>query len=363
MPITETLSSDYLMNATDITIPQLRNRTGRMFSGSYDVTWFTYTSLVISIVLVVLGLFGNTVTIILMRNLPFRANAHGIYLTALATADIASLIVVPIRKRFVTELYGGDLRAISLAVCKLYTYAYRTTKICSSSFVVLICFERFMALWFPVKAKLLLARRTGFILVCCIYAAMYIVSIAFALHSGIRNRRCFHDIISEDDIFSQVSANASWALNSLIPTALLLLLTPLTIGKLCYRRSVKRRTGGQDNTDRTSYITSMLMSALVAYISLITSFSIVFQVFKRQGIILPRSSEPWAKAFLEIMQIAEQANYAINFFLYGLYNSEFRDQFLSLFSFLRLKSESTTDSESNTSEKVKKEQEQVSDKY
>ena len=322
-------------NSTDITLSSWRNGTGYRFSTSFSVTWFTYTSLVISVVLVVVGLFGNTVTIILMRNLPFRANAHGIYLTALAAADIASLIVAPIRKRFVVELYGGDIRAISLAGCKLYTYAYRTTKICSSIFVVLICFERFMALWFPVKAKLLLAKRTGFILVCCIYVAVYVVSIAFALHAGVRNGRCLHDMVSENDTFSYISANVAWALNSLIPTASLVLLTPLTITKLCHRRTMKKRAGGQDKTVRTSYITSMLMSAFLAYICLITSFSVTFQVFKFRGINLPRSTEPWAIGFMEIMQIAEQANYAINFFLYGFYNSEFRRQFLLLFACLR----------------------------
>ena len=291
-----------------------------------------YASLVVSSVLLVLGLFGNTVTILLMRNKPFRNNSHGIYLTALAFADNASLLVHPVKRRFFQELFGKDIRGLSVVGCQLYTYAYRATKICSSVFIVLICIERFAAVWFPLKARLFLVRRAGLIQVCCIYMGVYSLSILFGLHAGVRRGRCLHDIINEHDIWSQISATTAWALNSVIPTAFLLCLTPLTIGKLYHQRIVRRRMGGHDIVNTTHYITAMLMSTVMAYNIFVTSFSIVFQVFKLQGINLPSSTEHWAVAFVEIIQISEQINCAINIFIYGFYNYEFRRQFFQLFT-------------------------------
>ena len=324
------------MNFSNSSPSTWQNRDMRAPSRVYSITWITYINLIASVVLLLLGLFGNTVTIILMRKKPFRANAHGIYLTALAVADTASLIVAPIRKRFTLELFGKDIRAYSNLGCQLYAYAYRTTKLCSSTFVVLICFERFMALWFPLKAKILSTRRAGLILVGSIYAAMLTVSILFAMHAGVKYGLCFHDMSSENHLLSEISAGLSWIMNSVIPTVLLLLLTPLTIFKLYHQRCMRNRMGSQEKRKSGSYmnITAMLMSAVVANVFLITSFAFVFQIYRMKGINLARSSEPWAMRFIDILSISEQVNYAINFLLYGIFNSEFRRQFLILFSCL-----------------------------
>ena len=85
----------------------------------------------------VLGLCGNTCTIIIMKNSRDDENPHRVYLTSLAMADIMSLIVTTLTKKSTHAMFGMDIRALSVIGCKLCSYIFRCALTCSSFIIVL----------------------------------------------------------------------------------------------------------------------------------------------------------------------------------------------------------------------------------
>lgn len=87
-----------------------------------DPSWIMNMHLVITAFLIILGLFGNTFTIIIMRKEPFRSSSYGIHLTALAVADMLSLFLSSLYKDSTIYFFGTDILADSLVICKIFFY-------------------------------------------------------------------------------------------------------------------------------------------------------------------------------------------------------------------------------------------------
>ena len=102
----------------------------------------------------ILGMFGNILTLIVTIDGHYGKSAHGLYITAMAVADIVFLTTQPFNRSFAYYLFGRDIRATSIALCKVYYFFLRWTRPMSSLVIVLICVERFVAIWFPLKSRI-----------------------------------------------------------------------------------------------------------------------------------------------------------------------------------------------------------------
>lgn len=69
-------------------------------------------------VLLVLGLTGNTLTVIIMQTKRYTHLTSRLFLIALALSDSFLLLTQPFNKDFVLTLLGTDLRALSNVGCK-----------------------------------------------------------------------------------------------------------------------------------------------------------------------------------------------------------------------------------------------------
>ncbi|XP_050409643.1 growth hormone secretagogue receptor type 1-like, partial [Patella vulgata] len=114
-------------------------------------------------VFLVIGLSGNTLTIIVMLSQQFRKMSFSVILVALALSDTTLIIMLPFNKGFVREILGVDIRALSSAGCKLFFFMFRSAKMTSSWFVVFLCLEKFVAVWFPLKIKFICTKRNAYI--------------------------------------------------------------------------------------------------------------------------------------------------------------------------------------------------------
>ena len=285
--------------------------------------WIVNWYFVITVFIVILGLLGSVCIIITMRREPFRSNTYGIHLTALAVVDMLNIISITLSKDSTIYFRGKDIIAESVIICKVFFYLMSTTRGVTSSTVAFISIERFIAVWFPFKAKQLLSKQNALIISGCVFGAANIVVI-FILLSSDKNSICSLDI-SIGAV--QVSIAIYITLYIFIPILILLLLTPLTIFELTRQQLLKRRLNSANRIENTTYINAMLIGTITAFLVLFCCPFVARVVIRLSGRTQTDSNNLQIR---QIILITELINCSVNFFIYGLLCSDFRNQFINI---------------------------------
>ena len=296
--------------------------------------WLMYVSYISVPLLLVVGLCGNTLTIMVTRSRHYRHSSHGVYLTAMAVSDIIFLLAFPFSKRFILALFGQDVRAISLIGCKAYFFFFRASRSISASLIILICVERFVAVWFPLKVKYLSTKRAAIMACSCVFAGISTFSAVWTLIANVKNNKCIAvDMTEETKLVAEVCSAIGMSLRTCIPTVTLLFLTPLTVFKVYQQQSMRKQISSKNkgSTDETYRVTLMLISVNMAFYILITPFCIAKHAFLFAGTDIVMAPLRWARNLHEVSQICEQTNCVINFILYVVLSSSFRRHFLAIF--------------------------------
>ena len=279
------------------------------------------------------GLCGNVLTLMVTTSRAYRNTAHGLYITAMAVADITFLLTQPLNRAFVHDLFGWDIRTYSIFGCKVYFFFLRWARPMSALVIVLVCIERFVAIWFPLKAKLFSSRRTALIEVCSIFCLASFVSGFRTQTVGIQNNVCLAVVVtSYNKHLKALCSIMGMTIRTLIPTSTLLILTPPTVTKLFYQRRLRREMsqGKANKSDETFRVSLMLLSVAIAFCVLVTPFCLSKHGYLLTGTNIVSTSTPWMKGLNEIRLICEQVNCVINFLLYVLISRKFRNQFYKI---------------------------------
>ncbi|XP_021348429.1 allatostatin-A receptor-like [Mizuhopecten yessoensis] len=287
-----------------------------------------YVGYVVVPLFLVLGICGNTVTIIVMQSKMFRYMTVSVILTALSISDTTLIVLLPFNKAFVRKLLGLDVRALSESGCKAFFCFFRSAKMTSSWFVVFISLERFFAVWFPLKIKVISTKKNAYIAIACVHITIYSLNGVWTFSSILKNGVCIPNVsIPGKEKLTEGFLLAGTTIYSIIPTFILLVLTPLTILKL-YRQQKTREILAQSVHARndTAKTTLMLLGVSIAYVFLVGPITIAHSVafFREENIF--ESRDPEVVTFREASQVMEQLNYAINFFLYVICSKSFRDR-------------------------------------
>ena len=300
------------------------------FDKDGSLYWVTVVSFIISVFLTIVGLLGNTFIIATVRSKRCQFSSHGVHLTALAIADIKSLLVALVNNRFVWNFTGSDIRGFTLTGCRLFLFSARVTKLCSIYFVVLVCVERFFGVWFPLKAKILTTKTTSVVTVILIFGVNYVISIASAFYGTLRFGKCIPDVIEGSPDGSRMLTSTALLLSTIIPAIAIVCFTSLTILKLFQQRTLRQQLHNSEIKDGTYRTTTMLVSISVVYLILVTSFAGTLWILMLNGINVFIVREPWAGIFVEVMVTCESLNCALNCVLYGFFSSRFRRDFVAV---------------------------------
>ena len=263
----------------------------------------------------------------------YRNSVHGLYITAMAVADITFLLTQPLNRRFVHDLFGRDIRSYSIIGCKIYYFFLRWARPMSSLVIVLVCFERFVAIWLPLKAKLFSSRRIAIIEICGIFLLTCFVSGFRTQTVGIQNSVCLAVVLTPyNKHLSAVCSVMGIAIRTLVPTLMLLILTPPTVAKLFYQRHLRRQmcNGKTYQSDETFRVSLMLLSVAVAFCVLVTPFCLIYHGYLFIGTNIVSTSTPAMRILNEVRLICEQINCVINFILYVLISRIFRREFYEI---------------------------------
>lgn len=234
-------------------------------------------------VLLVVSLTGNCLTVIVMTSKKFWSSPCSIFLIALAISDSTYSIVFPFSKLFVRELIGFDIRALSEVGCHLFFIVHKGSKIASSWFIVVICAERFIAVWLPLKAGIICTKRNTMIVVLAITSATFTFTGFWTFSTVIVNGICIPNYATPDTaVLARVYLVTGSAVFSVIPAAILLILTPSICYKLInqmrMRRQLFNKTGDDNMSLEITRTTAMLLGVTFAYIVLVTPTAIVHNV-------------------------------------------------------------------------------------
>ena len=330
-----TANESYFNNTTSTSYFSQSNSTYELDTASIPISGFTYTLFGLTCCFTVLGLFGNC--LILISTLKFRnkKNSHRVLITLLAIFDIVSLISWVPTQPCVQDVFGMDIRAISSIVCKIswaimYPAAYGSTAV-----VVLICIERFLAVWFPLRTRTILSERNMLKTVWICMSPIVLIFVTMSiLYCEVRGGMChpnFEGSLHSTVLKGKPNVTFYIASNGFLITSSMLILsifTPLTIVKL-YKQMVIRQQLTKRELNVTHFETSVkLIAVVIAHITLLGLPAISAILFGFLVIIPTRNT-------LSVLTALLLLNHCINFLLYNIFDTEFRRKVFALFGYIK----------------------------
>ena len=289
----------------------------------------------------IVGLFGNILTIVVLVFKKWTNITSRHILTALAVSDTTMLICQTFHQEFLKDFFKVDARALSSFGCKVFFTFYRTSKMTSSWFVVFLCFERFVAVKFPLKVKTIITnlRRKVYILV--IYLTMASFAIVLSFSNATASKTCKKDPVppSLRPVFLALVLT-DMLIYSVLPIILMSVFTPIIILQLFKsyqaRKSLSniskaRKEREMQQLKEMIRTTTILLSVVVAFIICVTPITVFEQVRIWSKIKMVEIETTYSIfVFREISQRFEQVNYSINFFLYIFTSPAFRKTVLKM---------------------------------
>ena len=330
----QTLSVDQIKQTfnTNVTsfVENLNLSNAHVFDVHVDdepVSYMTYVLFCLVCIVTVLGLFGNTLTLAVIRRLnTSQLKGHDILISALAVFDGIAQIPLALTHLYVHAVIGRDIRAFTTVGCKIFMCIWQLAMVCSYSVVLLICVERFVAVWYPLKAKVMISRK--YVTRCLLSSVMVMVVVytpPAILYSEIEDGICIpnlggevHSSVLNTQPNTQVYVTIMMA-HMVSYLATLLTLTPMIIGKLYKQRIVRRQltAADQGNDFRVSV---KLIAVVVAFLLLVV---VPFGVSFIFGLVGTNTIDA-GQTILSVLLLTIQLNHTINFLIYNVVDAEFR---------------------------------------
>ncbi|KAL8570350.1 hypothetical protein ACOMHN_035768 [Nucella lapillus] len=283
-------------------------------------------------VLVGVGVPGNLACLVTV--LSMHVTTATFYVALLAVVDSAALLVKLVFHQLVTH------RKLTTAACTLFYIPSFLS--CHANWVlVLICFERFFAVCFPLKKQVYFTKRRVYISVIVLTVAMVVCFAPTPFFNTSPNHKRLSCLgrksMEKFKVIFYVSFMSS--LYFFLPFMLIAVFTTLIIIGLQRHRRARQRMGvmtttggggggGDGGVERS--ISIMLLCAGLVFL-LLTLPACIYHLFLKKN-IGSMSREQKAKMFLlyQVITLLSDVNHAINFFIYFLSAAKFRKRFMEL---------------------------------
>ena len=284
----------------------------------------------IMFIIVLFGLCGNMTSIAVMSTKQFRSMAISRPIRCLAVSDSLYLIFIINNQIWFHDLIGVDIRTLSDAACKIVNWMTRSTAIVSAWMVILLAAERFCAIWFFQMSKQMFSVLKMTISIVIIILITSIFNAVWTNYSdGIVNGMCLPNVYG-----GQVTKNFLAACVFLyvgIPAPILFILNLMIIIKL-YMHKKKSGSCGSVKIPHMR-ITGMLLSVTTVFILFVPPIALCHMVAQMLGENLFASNQLPLYIVGQAAQLLFVGNCAINFYLYVVMGSTFRNKLISMLCF------------------------------
>ena len=296
---------------------------------------FYLAEYVVTPTILLVGLFGNTMTVLTLSSKAFSNLTLRFILIAISLSDTTLIVLQPFNKLFVRELIGYDARALSAGGCKFFFWLFRTAKMTSSWFIVILCFERFVAVVFPLKTRSIINKTNILMMIVSDYVLIGIYNGFWTFSSIIVDGICKPDVVYPDTELKYLRfLLAGLSLYYFIPLIVMVVFTPIIIWKMLHQTNGHPTQQAIDiisTKDVTEIRASMVLAVIVAaFIMFVLPITLVFSLAYAQHVSPFETNSYGFFIFREVAQILELFNYSINFFLYIMCSEMFRRRTLQI---------------------------------
>ncbi|CAH1781378.1 unnamed protein product [Owenia fusiformis] len=278
-------------------------------------------------ILMAIGTFGNVCSVIVLSRKRMRKITMNLFLLALAIVDISMLWTGLLRK-WIDVLLDVDFRILSGTSCKFHIFIQYTLRYLSSWIVMMVSIERFIAVFFPLRVKLVCKRLTFLIALSTVVVALVGLNLHFfwtfdlVEKDGTLKCETKADYVSYRRLWSWV--NAMFA--SVIPSFVMFISSSLIIGKL-----VLRRCNTTTVTNGASKLASTISILILCNLFLLLILpSVIYQIRRPMVYPPPRVFSDYMLMGV-IFNFLHYMNNVTNFFIYCVASKRFRRELVSIF--------------------------------
>ena len=324
-----------LFNETINDTDNIADTSANSMVNTCDLEWQNYMKMVCLPCFLLVGLFGNTVSFLVMSSVTYRRKSYSYYLRALAVTDTLALLLITVEDvNQITHHLGlldrGILYAHTDVTCKLNVFSYHVVNVMSSWLVVCFTIDRYIAVCHPLYRARLCRERIAvqtialLLLAVCASQSYHLV---FVTHDAARPREpCFAYGTKEQAIL-YIELNYIWYNMTLlfgVPFVIMLACNGRIICHISYMANIQTSEHHRQPKKVSlaiytlyavcfTFVITLLPNAVLSLIQYVTymllhSFSLLCH--------LRQLSAPF--------QMIRLINYSCNFVLYGLTGRRFR---------------------------------------
>ena len=291
-------------------------------------------------VVLTVGTVGNILTLIVLTRPRARQYSTAIYLIALSVVDFIALYTGLLRI-FVVGVFDVDIRRVSEVSCKLHIFFVYFSTHCSSWLVCAVTVERVLSVWFPHRVKTGCHPKSAVIgvlvIILCFMSINSHLMFGFTLQKDFDNStNCMPHANAYTKFIDKAWPWVDMTFLFLIPFAVIVTGNVLIIARVKFSQKLRRRSCPNVASQRTSgepvfFLTAMLVTLNVVF--MLCVMPIVIYIIGQYTWWPARDYTTYSDYELAInnllwviVNLLNYVNYAVNFLLYILCGSKFREE-------------------------------------
>ncbi|XP_070185076.1 growth hormone secretagogue receptor type 1-like [Littorina saxatilis] len=297
--------------------------------------WRVYPAL-----LLILGTFGNCATIATLRRLRSGWSSISVYLTALALTDTL-MLYSGLLTLWLRQSFGVDIFFRHIVACKLFPWLNNSLGALSAWLVVCLTLQRAASVIWPHRVSVICTRHRSYVV---IVAVSVIIGLLYShmiygydlLVGPELTQVCGFRSAEYSQFWGGVWARVDLFIYCVVPSVVIVGGNGVLVWKLTAstRRATQKLSAGQSlqNDDRAKKTSSATITVITVSLTFVC-FSLPLAIYVNSVFakLFDRGeTSPFHYLLYNLFMLLYLSNFAVNFYLYCLTGSRFREAFLSM---------------------------------
>ena len=314
----------------------MANTSFSLFNGSdvikYNSTEFTLPAwTILTVTTCIVGFLANSLIIIVILCGSLTHFVIMNLLLALATIENLYLLVVIEKQK---GIFGTILIGPSLLHCRISVFFLYATSIASSWITVFIAVERFIAIFYPFRVHIICSRRVSYVTILAIVILALVIPIPFFYGCSVYSADGIYDChgIGQNAQYDLLVIPTVYLCYTVVPFSIITTLNLLIMKRIRSQRAfrIKSRSHTSSLAARDTSLLSIMTAISTVFV--ITCFpGICFMLYTYSQRYLHGSDYHFGDWVARFLLLLEDINHCVNFFLYCITGSIFRNSLFQMF--------------------------------
>ncbi|XP_064641652.1 FMRFamide peptide receptor frpr-18-like isoform X1 [Lineus longissimus] len=296
-----------------------------------------FTQAYVMIVVLLLGIFGNTLSFVIFLRVRKRADACVQYLSCLAVSDTGVILIIGVTDWFAFGLkhitngeYGFNLISYSDASCKSVSGVWHFFEVISAWIIVAFSAERAYVVWFPLKRANITPKLRKIVLFTIVLGAVLLCIQRFWLMENTQGTPslCFY---KTDPVLSAVLWQVDISAYAYVPFFLIVQANVFILVAVNFSKNNKLGSN-KGKTIQEGKLLVSLMSVSTLYIALVLPAAAIFTYLSQAAGTLGEDRALFLWFMVKFLTLISVNNYCFNFIIYGCTLPFYREEVKRMFS-------------------------------